>query len=208
VAAGVAAAGVVAAGVVAAWVVVVAWAAAAWVVVVAWAAEWPGVAAWGVEWVAEAWAAEAWVVEWPAGAEWPAAVVEWAAGVEWVAAAVWPAEAVWPAAVEWVAGVEWEAVWAVAVAPRRNTEAIAQCASHRLDRRTKRAARPSGLPAQTLPARIEHAARMKLALGELGERNQRPMGRDRDPAFEDRRIAPAQQHRLPAREARGVRAAD
>src|SRR6516225_10679114 len=51
---------------------------------------------------------------------------------------------------------------------------------------------------------IEDAPRPYLAFLDLCQRDQRALGEDRHPAADDGRIAPPQQHRLPAREAPGI----
>src|SRR3954464_2774589 len=55
-----------------------------------------------------------------------------------------------------------------------------------------------------LGVKIEDAARPQLAFGCFGERDQVALREDRHRSLDDRSIAPAQQHRLPARKTRGV----
>jgi hypothetical protein len=57
-------------------------------------------------------------------------------------------------------------------------------------------------------AEIENAPGPQLALLELRQRDQVAMGRYRDEALHDRGVAAPQQHRLAAREAGGIGAAD
>src|SRR6516164_6068230 len=59
-------------------------------------------------------------------------------------------------------------------------------------------------PSPSAARLIEDAPRAQFALLDLRQRDQRAVGGDRHPTPDDGRIAPAQQHRLPAREPPGV----